>query len=60
VVSHAAPHTYFQFSPAQVESLQEFKGDLLGAYQDMIVEGFTAEQVIAIYMNVVEDIKRGI
>jgi hypothetical protein len=58
-VSHAAPYAYFQFSPAQVQSLVEFRQDVLQAYRDMREEGLTKEAVVALYMNIVQEIQQG-
>jgi hypothetical protein len=55
----AAPTTFFQFPPAQVQSLTEFRQDLMQAYKDMLSEGIPKEAVIAIYMNVINEIKKG-
>lgn len=57
-VSQAVPFTYFQFSPDQVKSLMAFKDDLVGAYHDLLEEGLTKEAVVAIYMNILNEIQK--
>jgi hypothetical protein len=44
----ASPFTAFQFVPAQVQALTEFKQDLIHSYREMLSEGISKDAVVAL------------
>jgi len=54
----AAPTTFFQFSPDLIESLDEMKRGLIEDAHAMKEAGVTKEAIVAIYMNVINQIKK--
>jgi hypothetical protein len=54
--AHSAPATYFQFSPAQVEALEEVRATVLAAIPELERDGLTREAIAAVFINVANSI----
>jgi hypothetical protein len=53
----ASPFTAFQFTPSKQQQLSEFQESVLDAYRVMVIEGVPKKAVIALFTNVLHQIK---